>query len=246
MAQYLLFTDGHHDHLGSTVLAEFGCSDLARRVEPATAIIGDKGGPSGHAGLLILPQMCGDERDPGLFYRPELQTWQRIAIGDERALWIGWETANPPKPSDLLRESVIAGPDITLRDGHEWMVPFCFSERSYYTIGDNGEPVRKKEPQHPRLYDLVAPSYERLQLHYHSQLNGDDEDSPWNNDVEFSVAVKLLAENYRLSVPVALALGLLTVNDVPKIIAHATRFALFAELQQAVTAQAIGGDSDGR
>lgn len=233
MASFLIFIDGHEQSTGQQVLAECGLSSLLgpHDPEPGLAVLGGMGGPSGQGGVLVLPFSHGDERDPPLLFRRDTQQWVKFKTDGVPEYWIGWEKERPPTPRDLARPQQFAGAVLELNHAR-WMIPFAFATQQRYTIGPDGEPIRKKEPLCQRLYDLAAPAYERLCDDYLARLAG--EPGQFNADLELVVASRLLAENYRLDVSIALALGLFTPNDIAKVITFATNPERIAEYQLAL------------
>ena len=71
--------------------------------------------PDGGPGLLIG---CAGTETPG--FSADDQTW--IDCGDAE-YWIGFQTADPPGPSDLARDDQLPGDRIRLGDQRQWLIP---------------------------------------------------------------------------------------------------------------------------
>jgi hypothetical protein len=72
-------------------------------------------------GVLLYPKPVHGELPPRLGWLPETQTWRRTAAG----IWIGWETADPPRPTDLERTQQIPGYHVRDEYGEPWVIPIA-------------------------------------------------------------------------------------------------------------------------
>lgn len=83
-------------------------------------------GPGGSPGLLAAVPPVNGPAVP-LAYRPDAQRWRRGRTrwveGKELTWWVGCDTARPPGPAELERETVYPGNVVCLRDGNEWIIP---------------------------------------------------------------------------------------------------------------------------
>ncbi len=78
-------------------------------------------GPGDLPGCILAYQTPSGDVPRRLGYYPKEQTW--TAVGDGSLLWIGVDSAEPPKPEEMARKRKIRGYDITLGDGNSWHIP---------------------------------------------------------------------------------------------------------------------------
>jgi hypothetical protein len=63
-------------------------------------------------------------------YQPELQKWLPVESESGKIThYIGWQTATPPTPQDLVRETVIEGEDLVLNE-KTWTIPIIEASRT--------------------------------------------------------------------------------------------------------------------
>lgn len=77
-------------------------------------------GPDGLAGCILYYQTPNGQIPRQSGYCPKEQQW--TPVGDGSLLWIGVDTAEPPKPEEMARKKQYGGYRITLGDG-DWLVP---------------------------------------------------------------------------------------------------------------------------
>lgn len=90
-------------------------------------------GPGDAPGCLLCYQAPSGAVPRRLGYYPDEQTWQ--PVGDGSLLWIGIDSAEPPKPEEMARPQRVRGYALSLGDGNEWAIPV----------------VRRHDPDHPTL-----------------------------------------------------------------------------------------------
>ena len=78
-------------------------------------------GPDGLPGCIIGYQTAAGDIPRRLGYYPKEQTW--TPVGDGSLLWIGVDTAEPPKPEEMARKKQYDGYAVLLADGNRWNVP---------------------------------------------------------------------------------------------------------------------------
>lgn len=85
-----------------------------------------KWGPAGKdvSGVLIcLPPINGDGMAVRMKHDPDKQTWQLCDADSDHPYWMGYETAKPPQPEQLLRKRTVNGYDFSLGDNREYVCP---------------------------------------------------------------------------------------------------------------------------
>ncbi len=87
--------------------------------QPLTELTGR--GPGDKSGCILYYQTPSGDIPRRAGYYPKEQVW--APVGDGSLLWIGVDTAEPPKPDEMTRKRKTRGYDITLGDGNSWHVP---------------------------------------------------------------------------------------------------------------------------
>ncbi|QDU61234.1 hypothetical protein Pan216_20880 [Planctomycetes bacterium Pan216] len=162
-------------------------------------------GPDGGMGAVIVVEPGGGKAAKCGIY-PDKQTWHPVRNGDQVTHYLGWESENPPGPSDLERPKQVEGHPVELGDGNKWVIP-CVHVPSpantmpmAYTIGDDG------------AFSLsLLPGYEKLMemsVVWHDRANSSE--SFRFSHLEFAeYAVALLAVNYHVGWHEVLRLALI-------------------------------------
>jgi len=163
-------------------------------------------------------QCTGPEQQPGtvctpgeptaeIGYFPNRQTWQPM---QNKAAWLGFETAAPPGPDDLLRTQATATYDaIELGDGHRWLVPTAILAN-----GESPLPKVRKLDENGAIIRRVQSSYERLYLWADELREAVQNGTPLTEERETEICIEALRMNYRLGLDEACALELLTDQAV--------------------------------
>lgn len=180
---------------------------------PSVPARGCSGGPNGGEGLLAAYGESG-----GLDYQPATQTWCEMAgvaalAGGGRP-WLGFETASPPGPGDLLREvHCTENHPVTLGDGNSWGIPVV---RRYpngtalpqvIVLGKRGPEARIKR-EYEALYQLAVALAEDLYGEPATLLD---------SGKLLCMASLALSVNYRLGPDEISALELLDTQNVQEI-----------------------------
>lgn len=139
---FILFLPGARTTDGS--LDDVGLGDL----KAGCHTLPIHSGPDGNPGLLISWRT-----NSGLFqltYAPDRQIWIPGTGGPGHppgSYWLGWSTASPPSPEDLLRETPFRGVSVTLGDGCEWTFPRVSQVPRDLVRGDCGEILLMPQPR---------------------------------------------------------------------------------------------------
>ena len=125
----------------------------------------------------------------------------------DEQVWLGWCKDDPPHPLDLQRRSTLAGHNMTLTDGHAWIVPTIRTMdgrpavESVLTLGPDGQ----------CRFDRPAPAYAGLWAMIHriwQQAQG--QLPPPTAEECFECVASAMALNYRVSKWELAALGVFT------------------------------------
>lgn len=168
-------------------------------------------GPGGTQGCVIGTDAAR------LGYWPDRQTWRPLwrSPGETPAppLYVGWWTAEPPTPADLVVPEPIPGHLVKLRDGREWLIPLAreYSGGAWHRALPGaltrlaGQWVSGDiDSRYARLWDISAEFYSQM---FGGTLGQDHVlrfDFAGANDA----AATVLGFNYRLGAEEIAALGL--------------------------------------
>lgn len=229
---YLLFIP-HETKQARQTLADAGFDGLLLDGEPDPFwfTIEGTGGPDGppgqpgSPGQVVLPYSSPDEtRNPVPGYSPDTQTWQPLPGSD---CWIGWQTAHPPTPDDLLRQPGprYPGPVVELNDGNDWIVPSCMDQK-HVMVPDGTGWTTKNSSRWPDLYTLAEPVLAMIEANQTDEI-----------EFDFNMAATFVCEvlrlNYRITPAIAGALSLLDQDSLPRLAALASDFnRIFALIQE--------------
>lgn len=189
MGDCLYFLPGIEADVGKA-FAESGLAD--RLAKDGFARAGWEEGPDGQSGLAI--SLTGN----GLIYKPAAQTW-RGPFNDKK-LWVGIYTDDPPGPDDLQRPQQIDGTPVELLDGREWLIPAWRLAPMALTMGMDGQVVHEPLPLRLRLEKHVNRIVEISQGKMEVGVE-------WSEIV--AVAADVLSVNHRISRDPAQELSLL-------------------------------------
>lgn len=178
-------------------------------------------GPDGFSGVLLFAQPA---RLAPLAQR--VGYYAADQIWHERAgYWIGWDRGCPPDPASLARESLTAGVEEILGDGHVWCCPL----------------IRRlgRAPNLPRVMEVdaagefgmrVLPAYD-----WAWELSGEIFNRVFGEPTypfadAFRLAVGALSLNYRVGPDEASLLGLITTLNFQKVFEAAIDWRKLEEL----------------
>ena len=100
-------------------------------------------GPDGLAGITRTRRgLAAGAVEPSIGYYRDKQVWRKCAGG----WFLGFETAAPPKATDLLRAETLDGYWVPLSNGEKWLVPSIKAIPAFYGLNDAGEREWKKLP----------------------------------------------------------------------------------------------------
>ena len=148
-------------------------------------------GPEGLAGCILYYQTPNGQIPRRDGYCPKEQSW--TPVGDGSLLWIGVDTAEPPKPEEMARKKQYDGYSVLLSDGNRWNVPIIRAPDDSTSL-----PRDMVWDSTGRLIEPIKPAYE-------AYWNETNETAGWVFDgkpVEdygraLELAVRALSINYR-------------------------------------------------
>jgi len=242
-----------------------GSPDAVRALDaidrPGYTFRGVNAGPGGDPGQ-VVGYFHGHEAR--VRYAPGEQQWRKIPGVDA---WVGFYTADPPGPDDLVRPDPLPGVPVTLGDGRDWIVPVLLAWRG----DEDGAGFQWQLPRRTDLDDEgrwvpgdVVPRYRELfaqgqrWFDYITQRftakadESDDVDDPdatveitLDTQEYFDTALAVLSANYRLGRAEVALLGLFD-DDVPgRVLNTAVDFPTFQAWLQKKTPPASGPIVDG-
>lgn len=170
-------------------------------------------GPAGGGHLLVPSPHKGVE--PTIGYWADRQTWRQLS----HEVWCGWETANPPRPEDLLRKGGLDGEPIELA-GAPWVVPVVHASPwsavpNQFVVGVDGEISLQPAPGYEALVAEAAYWWE------FAQVGG-----PWDKVRLFRFAAALLGINYQVGPWHVSSAALNLVSDQPAVMVRIVLAAL--------------------
>lgn len=203
-------TPGDVESLGLGEIA--GDCLSARHWEHRTARMNvNAAGPDGSSGcILALLPMNG--QTPEIGHYPDRQTWRPIGPPDQPRYWLGWSTADPPRPETLRRSRLVPGVELELGDGQLWTAPTI---RRWN--GDSNLPQIWGVDPCGRFQEAIDEAYADWW-----RLSGEMWDvcfgrQDWSSAQTFAAAVRCLSLNYRVGPHETTALGLLTSDTYPRV-----------------------------
>ena len=138
-------------------------------------------------------------------YLGDRQEWRRVEYEGAGAWWLGWMKDAVPGPSDLVRETIVEGYPVRLRDGKDWLVPVARS----YLVGTRLPQVLRLNPKGevagevvPEYADLFERTCEVAAAAYgEGKLEMEQKDA-------FALVTDALSVNYRVYLAEVSELGL--------------------------------------
>jgi hypothetical protein len=147
-------------------------------------------GPDNRAGCLLYYQTPAGGIPRRAEYQPKEQAW--TPVGDGSLLWIGIDTAEPPKPEEMARRKQYGGYFVELGDGQRWIVP---------TIR---RPDGSTELPTDMIWDAAGRLMEPIKAAYQAYWEETAEVAQWffeeaepNRARALELAVRALSLNYR-------------------------------------------------
>jgi len=155
-------------------------------------------GPDGHSGVVVA--WGAPKVEVGYF--PEKQTWAKCLRSE---CWLGFETADPPRPEELARERTVGFYTAPLGDGRRWIVP-----TGVFEDGASPLPKVRRLSADGSIERRVAKEYESLYLAADAVRSAIRDREDLDDRREWEIAVEALRVNYRVGADEVSALGLLT------------------------------------
>lgn len=180
--------------LRKQVLKERGLADIFADVpfdqQPLWELKGR--GPGDQPGCILYYQTPSGAIPRAAEFRPKEQTWH--PVGDGSLLWIGLDSAEPPKPEEMARRKQYPGYWIELGDGCEWRVPVI------------RRPDGTTELPRDMKWDATGKLVEPIKAAYEAYWDATAETAKWfysrngeviDRDRALSLAVQAMGLNYR-------------------------------------------------
>lgn len=192
-------------------------------------------GPGGFTGILCAPDVPSGAI-PALGFTPETQTW---TPGPEGKWWIGYDTANRPRPHELARARMVFGHEVILGEARQtWNIPIGLSlvpgrlnlPRRLH-VGPDGAEFWEVE----KRYRPLCEGAERFFGYFCQSLRGatEGENEVVFDDTDFvDFAVLALSTNYHVGRSEALVLDLIGTSDIWDIGQAVIDWAGFLEMQK--------------
>jgi len=177
-------------------------------------------GPDGAAGIIVADAAAWEnsQNRPGFF--PDRQTWEEID-----RIWVGFFTADRPRPADLARDQQVGGHTVTLEDGREYLVPVARAMDGHsplpsrLRLGPAGELVSKVLPQYAALFTRAAAYWDAKTEYLHNLAKGiKDAEAGTTVADAFHLAADALNINYRLHGREVSALNLLSTSSCLRVL----------------------------
>jgi hypothetical protein len=210
MAGFILFFPDRSDIATvERIPSECGLSDVLNGAAVTYGVVlqhgpGDKGGS-----IISVRPSHGDGLAADCQYKPDSQTWIRCVDKTTRepTHYLGFETANKPRPIDLVRPEIVAGSPVTLA-GQEWTIPVILAgkstlPRSFRMVEGELIAVVKSE------YDSLCAEGERIFKSYAFK-----EGTQISYAELFDYVVRLLKVNYRVGRYETCALELIDTGNI--------------------------------
>lgn len=203
----------------SEVFAAAGLADLLDPHDAAPAVNEELiiSGPGGGRGMLWHWPADGD-RQVSPVVATDRQTWYECKPRDglpKGRAWIGYETARPPRPSDLERVRRQVGQGVKMADGRTWVVPLVRELPQIYCYDDAGElATRFNVPRYQHVFDQTWQWVERIGEASKGLGEGQNFYVSGARGEYFGYVSDVLGLNYRVNRDVIDCLGLLVTGDV--------------------------------
>lgn len=192
MNSYLLYLPNQTNR--ATALAAVGLSSIAGNERwfesPVT--------PDNTSGLFCT---WGDGRDPAksvaVVYDPSRQTWRKMPGG----YWFGIQNDKRPNPEGLARVNSINGHAIKMGDGNDWVLPNVMALPAVFDLDGDGNEIKRTRDEWQHIEERAGWALDCIGRHFRGEVLPE-------SDCRRYVA-EMLAVNYRATVEIVYALGLL-------------------------------------
>ena len=216
---FIYFLETTPQRPGAPTLADLKAAGLGYLIDVVTKVaptnVATSNGPGKKPGFLICMPAVGATCFPK--YLPEQQTWEE---GPDGAYWVGFTTADPPTPDDLVRKDRVPGHAIRLLDGKEWIVPVARSMAGRTTLpvqlvlGPDKKSWRPRtQKQYLGLCELADDCYKLFQstadTPHPAARYAENGEMGYDFSYGMTFVLAALAVNYKLSSMEVSMLGLL-------------------------------------
>jgi len=144
----------------------------------------------------------GDPRNPAngvaVVYDPSRQTWRKMLGGK---YWLGIQNDRKPEPRGLAKPNCINGYAITLADGNEWVLPNVMALPAVFDVDDEGNEVKRTKAEYREIEDRAGWAL--------GMLVESTRGTVLDETACRKYVAEMLAVNYRVTVEIVYALGLL-------------------------------------
>ncbi len=200
-------------------------------------------GPGNTSGTtLVLDDVAPGGSAPVCGYYPEKQTWRPF-----KWFWLGFETASPPRPADLVRQEPLPGHPVTLGDGQLWRVPAERFLPNRLELDEDGHVQRVPLPQFAALKQqtrLLWDDYLQVISAAGTPADGPPAEKKalrLTDAEQFRLAAHYLGVNYRLAVPECNLLGLLSEACLVRVLEAILDVPALAKMMEAEAKKKAGG-----
>jgi len=213
MAGFLYFVPGLHG-LNKDDLVRLGLAEVFAGVAPTCRECTP--GPDGGPGVVLAapPNEYAGGIMPAVGFHRSTQTWHKAG-----SYWLGIETENPPRPADLQRPETIDGYRLRLEDGRDWLIPVArhFEKGSVMPrrlcLGPEGEVIFEALPRYARFCTNVELIWRDCRRLFRMLSEGEEPLTLTDKQV-LDFAVEALGVNYRVAIPEAALLQILTTQNM--------------------------------
>lgn len=199
--------------------ARVGLADLIDSAPPSCTEVRPPEGPDDGGGMLFTWQAAGAPLINAI--DRTTQTWLPTVAREGFAAgvaWIGWQTASPPTPHDLLRPNPLSGPTIGLSGDRLWRVPVAKLLPRKFGQTPDGQPDMLLDERHVQLWEDASRYHDHILNWRETAAYGDLLAYPALGD-EFQAALRVLGHNYRINETIARAFALFDHFDPLAILA---------------------------
>lgn len=173
-------------------------------------------GPDKGPGVILYPKQPAESRAPLLGHSPETRTWTNVfctSSATQSVRWIGWDTAAPPGPEDLLRRVATGTRTVEDDHGQRWLVPTARSRDAKYGRlpcaftfrAGVGQPVARLKDAYRRLWELSGDVWDYYNPGRRDSPDGENPAGSPAREIDgddlIGIAAEALCANYRITQP---------------------------------------------